>query len=141
MNYHLEFYIQNWFTLSNDQKILALQTAGYEIIDNGIISYKAVRKDGHDMGFAYCYDLIGKIYIDEDYNEKEFANPGPHTAGGIWSSSFKWQMERNPNNKNNTLNHYVKLSSKLEDIRLCYDLAIKNSQIKLLEIQGSNLHL
>lgn len=133
--------LESWFTLSDDQKILALQTAGYEITDNEVISYKAVRKDFYDMGFAYCYDQVGQLYVDDDYNKKEFEDPTPHTAGGIWSASFKWQMQGYQTNKNNTLNHYVKLSSKLEDVRLCYDLAIKNRQVRLLEIQGSDLRL
>ena len=93
------------------------------------------------MGRTYCYDQIGKEYNDEYYNETEFLDPTPHTPGGIWSSNFSFQRISYKHNVNFLLNHYVKLSSHIMEVRLCYDGNIKNMKVKLLEIQGTSLHI
>lgn len=133
--------IDNWSILTEDQKIDTLKLIGYGTINDKVISYKSIREDGYDMGKTYCYNQVGKVYIDEYYSEKDFQDPYPHTPGGIWSTYFAHQYKMYPENKNNLMNHYVKISSDIQDVHLCYDCAIKSKKVCLLEIQGTDLHL
>ena len=132
--------IQQWPILSRENKIVTLRSIGYQIIDNRVISYKAIDKNGFDMGHTYQYIVIGDIIVDKYSVEAEFLDPDPHTPGGIWSDTIYNKASVYQCNRNNLLNHYVKIDSDLDDVRLCYDGAIKNRKIRLLEIQGTHLH-
>lgn len=132
--------INHWSTLSHDSKIQALREVGYQVINDRVISYKAVDKDGFDMPCTYRYDSVGTVIVDAYSTDKEFYNPEPHTPGGIWSATIYSQACLYKANRKNRLNHYVKIDADVNDVRLCYDFSIKNRKVRLLEIQGTQLH-
>lgn len=131
----------NFQSLSIDEKKKLLNEIGYLVDDECyVISYKAVSSEGFDMFKSYQYTIsnIGKIIVDE-YSDERFHDQQAHTGGGIYSSSFKNMELNKPLNFNNTLNHYIKIKSHINDIHLDYDNDIKSRQIVLMEIKGRDL--
>jgi hypothetical protein len=135
--------IKRWPTLSHDSKIQTLQEVGYQVINDRVISYKAVDKDGFDMAKMYQYNSVGTDIVDTYSIDKEFCDPDPHTPGGIWSATIYYQAPTYKCNRQSRLNHYVKIDAdvNVNDVRLCYDWAIKNRKVRVLEIHGTQLHL